>query len=626
MKKDKLYDQFPPVSTHDWMEKINADLKGADFSRRMVWRTNEGFEVLPFYRREEYEKLALADTIPGSFPYLRGTKIKNNDWLVRQNIEVTDYLAANKKSLSVLMKGIDSLGFIISDPESISKSNFNILLKDIRIELIEINFLSNGKAKEIADILQDIVSERSLNPGLIHGAIEADPIGRLMVNGTLCVPVEAGFDYLASLTSSASVFPNLKTIHLCAVSLSNAGADTVRELAYGLSAGSEYMFQLTHRGLNPLIAAAKIRFSFGIGPDYFMEIAKLRAARLLWSLIMKGFIPDAYEKVKMNIHSVTGRWNKTAYDPYVNMLRTQTEAMSAILGGCDSLTVEAFDTIFRKPDEFSERIARNQQLILKEESFFDKVADPAGGSYYVENLTGLLADNAWKLFIKTEESGGFLEALKAGVIQKDILMAAGKRKNDAAHRKLVILGTNQYPDNDESVSGSADERIMFGRKEYDSEPDIDPISDLRISEEFEKLRLAVEKSGIRPVVFLLATGNIVMRKARSQFSLNFFGCAGYRIISNDGFSSVAEGVEAALESKADIVVLCSSDEEYLQYAPEAFDLLKDKSIFVVAGYPPSVEELKSKGLEFFIHLKSDVVETLKYFNARLGIAAKGECL
>ncbi len=626
MKKEKLFDQFPPVSTTEWMEKINADLKGADFSGRMVWKTNEGFDAMPFYRREDYDKLPFVNTLPGKFPYLRGTKIKNNNWLIRQNIEVSDYIATNKKSLSLLMKGIDSLGFVISDPASVSKSNFDLLLKDIRIELIEINFLSEGKAKEIFDILHEIVSERGLNPEEINATIEADPLGRLMVNGTLCIPVDAGFDYLASLTASAASYPLVKTINLNAGIFSNAGSDTVRELAYGLSAGSEYLVQLTGRGIDPAIAASKIRFSFGIGPDYFMEIAKLRAARLLWSVIVKGFVPDEFEKVKMNIHCVTGRWNKTAYDPYVNMLRTQTEAMSAILGACDSLTVEAFDTVFRKPDEFSERIARNQQLILKEESYFDKVADPVAGSYYVENLTSLIADNAWKLFVKTEESGGFLEALNEGTIQKDLQIIAEKRKNDAAYRKLVILGTNQYPDNNESITGSADETIMFAKREYDAKTDIDPVKELRVSSDYEKLRLAVEKSGIRPVVFILAIGNVTMRKARSQFSHDFFGCAGYRIIDNNGFMSVAEGAKAAIEKEADIVVICSSDEEYLQFAPEAFDLLREKSLVVIAGNPPSVDELKSKGLELFIHLKSNVVETLEYFNRRLGIAVNGEDL
>jgi methylmalonyl-CoA mutase len=267
-----------------------------------------------------------------------------------------------------------------------------------------------------------------LDKSLIHGAIEADPLGRLMLNGSLCIPEEAGFDYLASLTESSAVLPNFRTIHLSASNFSNAGADIVQELAFGISMGNEYLVQLTARGLSAGLAASKIRFSFGVGSAYFPEIAKLRAARLLWSTVMNGFLPGNTEGSVMDIHSVTGRWNKTIKDPYNNMLRTQTEAMSAILGGTDSLTVEPFDIVIRQPDEFSERIARNQQLILKEESYFDKVADPSAGSYYIEMLTQLIADNAWKLFVETEEQGGFLSALKSGFIQAKLSESAGKHK------------------------------------------------------------------------------------------------------------------------------------------------------------------------------------------------------
>ena len=622
VKNEKLFDQFPPVSTREWMEKINTDLKGADFSGKLIWRPYEGFEVMPFYRREDNEKLPFTGTLPGMFPYLRGTKVQDNNWLVRQNIEVTDYDSANKKALSVLMKGVDSLGFIISDPESVSKSNFDILLRDIYIEMIEINFLSNGKAQEISEILKDIISERILQPELIRGAIEADPLGRLMVNGTICIPVNEGFDYLASLTRSTSLYPELKTIHFNANYLSDSGADTVRELAYGLSAGSEYMSQLTDRGIDPMKAAAKIRFSFGIGPDYFMEISKLRAARLLWSLIVKGFAPDDYKGLKMNIHSITNRWNKTIYDRHVNILRTQTEAMSAIIGGTDSLTVEPFDSVLRKPDEFSERIARNQQLILREESYFDKVADPAAGSYYVENLTNMIADHAWELFIKTEKSGGFLKSLEAGLIQKDISDAAGTKRGDANRRKLILVGTNLYPDSNETVSDHILPSTHSDRNYCEKDLIVDPIPAFRVASDLEQLRIAVEKSDRNPLVFLLTVGSIPMRRARAHFSNNFFGCGGYRIIDNTGFSSVHEGIKAAAESGADIVVICSSDEEYPQYAPEVFDMLSNDSIVVVAGNPPCIEDLKAKGLEFFIHMRSDIVETLSQINLRLGLSAK----
>ncbi len=420
MKEGKLFEQFPPVSASEWMDRIHADLKGADFTKKMVWKTAEGFDVMPFYRAEDLEQLMYIDSLPGEFPYLRGNGIKGNSWKVRQNIGVADYPEANRKVLGILMKGVDSPGFIISDPESVSLENFRILLQDVVPESIELNFLCNGKAREILHCLIDISRERKLDFSRIQGAIEADPLGRLFRNGTLCIPVNAGFDYLASLTVEAEIFPNLRTIHLNASDFRNEGADAVSELAFGISMGNEYMSQLTARGLSPVYAASKIRFSFGTGPAYFIEIAKLRAARLLWSVVANGYDPVRGRDIRMNIHSVTNKWNKTKDEPYVNMIRTQTEAMSAILGGTDSLTVEPYDITFRQPDEFSERIARNQQLILKEESYFDRVADPSAGSYYIEKLTRLIAGNAWKLFVETEENGGFLAAWESGFINSKL--------------------------------------------------------------------------------------------------------------------------------------------------------------------------------------------------------------
>ena len=618
MDKNKLFEQFPPVSTQEWMDKITTDLKGADFNKKLVWKANEGFDVLPFYRKEDTENLPFSDFLHENFAYLRGSHSENNDWLIRQNIEVSDYEAANNKALNLLMRGVDSLGFMITDAATISKSNFETLLKDIYMESVELNFLSAGNADKIVSILGEIVAERGLKPDDLKGSIEADPIGRLLMNGTLCIPVGDGFDYLASLTKSAAMFPNLKTIDFNAAHLSDSGANIVMELGYALSAGCEYMAQLTERGVDTRLTASKIKFSFGAGPDYFMEIAKLRAARMLWSLALKGFIPEGYEDYKMNIHSATSRWNKTVYDPNVNMLRTQTEAMSAITGGANSVTVNPFDISFRQPDEFSERVARNQQLILKEEVFLDKVADPAGGSYYIENLTHLIAENAWKLFVEIEENGGFLESLKAGKIQKDIEAAANKRRKDVSTGKLKLLGTNQFPDS-KPAPENLDVDMAFVKKPSGDSFEIEPVTSFRASEEMEKLRLSVEKQKNKPAVFLFTIGNVVMRKARAGFARNFFGCAGYTIIDNAGFESVEEGVSAAIESKADIAVVCSSDDEYSAIAPEIYNALNGKMLVVVAGNPACIEELKSKGIELYIHVKSNITETIRSFNDRLKV-------
>ena len=273
-----------------------------------------------------------------------------------------------------------------------------------------------------------------------------------MLNGTLCIPPEEGFDYLSTVVKSSVFLPLFRTISINASNFINAGADIVQELAFAISMGSEYLTQLTQRGISCATVNSKIKFSFGTGSNYFTEIAKLRAARLLWSVVTNGFTPCNSSNIKMDIHCVTSKWNKTVYDPYVNLLRTQTEAMSAILGGTDSLTVEPFDTVFRHPDEFSERIARNQQLILNEEAYFDKVADPAAGSYYIENLTSLIAENAWKLFVELEEKGGFLACLKSGVIQSKLSESSKKRGSDLATRKTILLGTNQYPNTLEKIS------------------------------------------------------------------------------------------------------------------------------------------------------------------------------
>jgi|WetSurMetagenome_2_1015567.scaffolds.fasta_scaffold50858_2 methylmalonyl-CoA mutase len=618
-KKERLFDQFPPVTTEKWMEKITADLKGADFFKKLVWKTREGLEVMPFYRQENTENLNFINALPGEYPFVRGTRSRDNEWLVRQDIRVADYREANRKALELLMNGVSSLGFIIENPETISAENITLLLKDIQCDCIELNFNAEGKAKELLYALREALKVAGVDTQKITGCIGAEPLTRLLTNGKLCVTIDEGLGYLASLAKDASDFPGLRTVQVSGSQFSNAGAGVVMELAYSLALGNEYMSALTSRGLTPEEAASKIKFSFGIGSDFFPECAKLRAARMLWAIIVRGYKPGNETCEVMNIHSVTGRWNKTLYDPYVNMLRTQTEAMSAVVGGADSITVEPFDVVFADPDEFSERIARNQQLLLLEESHLGKVADPGAGSYYIENLTQLIAEKAWKLFIEIEEAGGFLEAVKKGTIQKSVKSATEERKADVAKRKEILLGTNQYPNFNEKLTGNADIKKAFSEKAAIADAEVDIISSLRGATRYEKLRYATEESGRRPIVYMLTIGNQAMRKARSQFASNFFACSGYEVIDNNGFVTAAEGVKAALEAKADIIVVCSSDDEYVVFAPEVLKATAGKALVVVAGNPASADDLKAAGIEYFISLKSNVLETLQMFSDKLGI-------
>ncbi|MDE6043363.1 MAG: methylmalonyl-CoA mutase small subunit, partial [Muribaculaceae bacterium] len=395
--------------------------------------------------------------------------------------------------------------------------------------------------------------------------------------------------------------------------LGNGGAYIYQELGYALSWGAAWMTALTDAGVAADEVAKRIKFNMCVSSNFFMELAKFRAARMLWAEIVEQYGADK-AAAKMMVCAKTSRFNQTIYDAHVNLLRSQTETMSAALAGVDSIVTTPFDEPYKTPDAFSERIARNQQFLLKEESHLDKVVDPAGGSYYVETLTVNIAKEAWKLFIATEEEGGFFALAGEGKVQAAVNESCKKRHTDVARRKEILLGTNQYPNINEMAAGNIEKKdgcCCGGEKGENA------LCMKRAATDFEALRLATEAAANRPKVFMLTIGNLAMRLARAQFSTNFFGCAGYEIIDNLGFDTVQEGVDAALAKGADIVVLCSSDDEYATLAPEAFKYLDGRAEFVVAGAPACTEELKAAGIENFVHVRCNVLDTLKQFNEKL---------
>jgi methylmalonyl-CoA mutase len=279
--------------------------------------------------------------------------------------------------------------------------------------------------------------------------------------------------------------------------------------------------------------------------------------------------------------------------------------------------VTPFDEAYETPNDFSERIARNQQLLLKEECHFNTVVDPGAGSYYIEELTSSLATEAWKIFLRVEEEGGFLAAVKAGSVQDDINATNDKRHTLAAQRREFLLGTNQFPNFTETSEGKQPKQHCCGCASQEASA-YKAINATRLAADFEDLRIHTEETKV-PVAFMLTIGNLAMRQARAQFSCNFLACAGYKVIDNLGFKTVEEGVDAALEAKADIVVICSSDDEYAEYAIPAFKYLDGRAMFVVAGAPACMDDLKAAGIENFIHVRCNVLETLKEYNQKLGI-------
>lgn len=630
--KEKLFSDFSPVSTQEWMDKITVDLKGADFEKKLVWRTNEGFKVKPFYRQEDLEGLKTTEGLPGQYPYIRGIKKDDNTWFIRQDINVNDAAEANAKALDILNKGVDSLGFHIKAKE-LNAEYLDTLLKDICCECVELNFSTCQRhTLQLAQLLVAYFQKKGYAPEKLKGSLNFDPISKMMQKGK---DVSAVIATGKELVETLAAYPHFRCIAVNSVQLNNAGAYIYQELGYALAWGNEYLNQLVEAGVPAALAAKKIKFNFGISSNYFMEIAKFRAARMLWADIVKQYAPKCprtdckntgvdgtcYCACKMVAHAETSNFNLTLFDAHVNLLRTQTEAMSAAIAGVNSITVSPFDKAYETPDDFSERIARNQQLLLKEESHLNRIVDPAAGSYYIENLTVAIAKQAWDLFLAVEEAGGMLQAVKAGSIQEAVNQSNKARHEAVSKRKEILLGTNQYPNFNELAG---DKRPLDGCKKcgcggeaHEEEGTLAKLETARAASEFEALRLETENSGKRPKAFMLTIGNLAMRQARAQFSCNFLACAGYQVIDNLGFASVEEGIEAAMKAQADIVVICSSDDEYAEYAIPAFKALNGRAMFIVAGAPACMEELKAAGIENFIHVRCNVLETLREYNSKL---------
>ncbi len=623
---EKLFAEFPPVSTKEWEEVIFKDLKGADYDKKLLWKTIEGFTVRPYYRSSDLKNLRHLDNIPGEFPFVRGTKSGNN-WQISQSYSALEgFEKANVLALDGLNKGLDSVSFIIDGKRAISLADISKMLKGIDLKAAEVNFKGCSCCEtQIVKSFTEYVKKEGYNPNDVFASFDFDPLGELTTTGNFSCGKY--YDGIRKIMDYAAGYPRIRVIGVNGYAFNDAGSTSVQELGFSLAMGSEYLSMITDAGYSTQEAASRIKFTFAVGPNYFVEIAKFRAARLLWANIVSEYNSSKESSssnescLKMKIHAVTSRWNQTVYDAYVNMLRGTTEAMSASLAGVDSLEVLPFDFAFREPGEFSNRIARNTQIILKEESYFNNVTDPGAGSYYIENLTELVSQEAWKLFTDVENEGGYKEAFVKGFVQKKVKETAAKRDVNISTRREILLGTNQYPNFNEKADKDITLDIVT-RNSTNNQDKIriaEPLERYRGAQPFEAVRFATETSGKEPKAFMLTFGNLAMCRARAQFSSNFFSVAGIGIIDNNCFPSVEEGVRAALASKADIIVACSSDEEYPEAVPKIKQIAGDKAIIVVAGEPSCKEELIAAGVTNFISVRSNLLETLKEYQTKLGI-------
>jgi methylmalonyl-CoA mutase len=610
-----LFSEFDPVTKEQWIGKANADLKGADFSKKLMWRTLEGFEVQPFYMKEDLENLDYLKTYNNSVINKDRLNAEPRHWINQEKILVKSEKEISDRVHEALHSGADSIEFDLTgftgDPSP------QILLNHINPAMTPVSF---SGLKTPSTFLKDLLSYQKIDPEDITGSMNFDPAKDLSITGQIDPGCWNELEELLRLCLPAKDF---RAITVNGGHIINAGGNAVQEIAFALNAVVDYIEKLSENGFSAEEIISNIQVSMGIGTNYFMEIAKLRALRILFNQISVESGYKKHQPEALIIHSHSSIWSKTIFDPYVNMLRNTTEAMSAVLGGCNILSIDPFDSSFSDPSGFSQRISRNISTILKEESYFNKVVDPAAGSYYIETLTDQLVNNSWELFKEIESAGGYIKAFQNGIISEKIKKIRDKKLNLTGQRREVFIGTNQYPNPAESLEPP---KIKFTNKR-ETDNNILPRHGGAI--DFEELRLLTDdyvlKNGeeSRPLVYLALIGdNKIMRKARATFSAGFMGCAGYKVTEGSPSESIEEAVKKAITSKASITVICGSDDDYISSGVEFAKGYKENSngLLVLAGYPSDmIDKLKSAGVDEFIHLRVNAFEVLSSFQEKLNI-------
>jgi methylmalonyl-CoA mutase len=450
-----LFNEFEPVSAKAWKQKIQTDLKGADYNKTLVWNSLEGIDVKPFYHADEYTE----------FPNLSSTKA--TEWKICQSIFVANTEKSNAKAIDALQRGAESIKFIIPTTEV----SIEALLKNIDLASLPIFFELRFLSKRYVKTLSALSSKAYIY-------INTDIIGNLAKTGNWFTNLKEDHSALEIMIKNSGVLKSSLSIN---VSLyQNAGATIIQQLAYALAHANEYLNHYDDKIQN------NITFNVSVGSNYFFEIAKLRALRLLWKTLASEY------GIKSDCHIIAtpSKRNKTLYDYNTNMLRTTTECMSAILGGANTICNLPYDAIYHKDNEFGERIARNQLLILKHESYFNIVNNPADGSYYIEKLTQQFAKKGLLLFKDIELNGGFLKQLKDGTIQRKIKASAALEQEQIDKEELILLGTNKHLNPNDKMANEL-ELYPFVKTNL-RKTLIEPIIEKRLSEKLEQERLKIE--------------------------------------------------------------------------------------------------------------------------------------
>ena len=664
------FDEFLPVTYEEWRKEAEVTLKGAAFEKRLRTRTYEGITLEPLYTEENTADFLQKTTLPGEVDFLRGTDplgYIEESWSVAQGVEKALPEEANAVLRQELKDGTTAVSLVLDsgtlrcrDAETDGRRGVSLsTLKDVKtvFEGIdagkrEFHIFAGPSAAPLLGLFAAGVEAEGENASLagVKGCIGADPLGMLARDGRLPCSLGGLYDELARTAQWAKEFaPSLKTVLVSGDVYHDGGASAVQELACAMSTGVAYLRALLERGVDIESAAAQMRFSFSQGLNFFMEIAKLRAARMVWSQIVEAFGGEGTAR-EIDIFANTSAFTSTVYDPYVNVLRGTTEAFSAVVGGINGMNVRSFDEAVGPSVPSSRRIARNIQILLKEEFNLLQPVDPAGGSWYVEALTKQVAESAWKMLQQIDGEGGMVGALTSGFVQKEIAAVLDSRFANLDTRSDRAVGTNMYPNTteqplprEEADRAKIKQKRIAAIEEYrqgtdkkvreeslgrisaegsespadfmkaltdayeagatlcevrerlngsEEGPEAEPVAPRRWTEQYETLRRRTEefaaKTGKNIRIFLANMGPLVQHKPRADFSRAFMEVADFEVLKNNGFSTVEEAVAAAAQSGATAAVICSTDETYPELVPPLARGIKESSpgmMVLLAGAP-----------------------------------------
>jgi methylmalonyl-CoA mutase len=601
----ELFSEFPQTGYDDWLKQLKSDLK-SDQVDHLLNTSVEDLQ-LPFYLDETTQKIAGS---PAAFRSQYHPEFAfANQWEKCVNVKTDDLVQANKQTLQALEHGAGAIrytGFGISNQEELI-----LTLKNVIPSIISIHFDCGEASPSLLYMYADEVKRRGIDSHEITGSISVDPLGDFAFKGSFEYNQQESFSILSALINTgATDLPAFKTLSLNATNWHNAGATASQELAFCFSALAEYFSNLqSNTSLENLAKAVQLRFASS--SDYFLNIAKFRSIRLMWSMFLKGYGVQA-ELFPVYLSSETALRNKTIYDPANNLLRATLESMSAVIGGTDEHTVHPHDVIFKESTEDSRRIALNIQHMLNYESQFDKVSDAASGSYYIETLTQELVRKAWAVFLELEENGGFVKCMHNGLIQEKLNFSKTSLEKNIRTRKHVLVGVSAFAQPQETISFTNETEQDPLRKE----PEIVPVEPFREAALFESLRRMYTLSAI-PNAFLVCFGDARKHIARAAFSADFLSIAGFETERGNSSQSILEQLRSKEANDAAVIVLCAADEDYAEAVLQLSEIKWTDKVVLIAGKPENTDELIRKGIHDFIYTGCDAVSVFNKLALKL---------